>query len=112
MTGMAHRVVTVVFDDFQLLDLAGPVEVLQTATFLGATPGYEIETATADGRPARSASGISVNADTSLERLARSRAPIDTLMVAGGLGAGAIARDSTACRALHAIARRSTRVTS
>ena len=39
----------VAFDGLQLLDLAGPVEVLRTATLLGAQPGYRTLVATPHG---------------------------------------------------------------
>ena len=54
--GMAHphTVAVVAFDGLQLLDLAGPVEVLRTATRLGAAPPYRTLIATPDGAPVRS----------------------------------------------------------
>ena len=60
MTAAPHNVVVVAFDGLQLLDLAGPVEVLRTATRLGASPPYRTTIATPDGQPVRSDSGVSV----------------------------------------------------
>ena len=54
MTAAPHNVVVVAFDGLQLLDLAGPVEVLRTATRLGASPPYRTMVATPDGQPVRS----------------------------------------------------------
>ena len=79
-------VVVVAFDDFQLLDLSGPVEVLRSATLLGADPPYRTLIATPKRRRARSESGVAVDADVSLAELARSRRQIDTLVVVGGVG--------------------------
>src|SRR4051812_47414075 len=79
-----HNVAIVAFDGLQLLDLAGPAEVLRTATRLGATPPYQTVIASRDGQPVRSESGVSVAADVSLAVLARSRDRIDTLVVVGG----------------------------
>lgn len=107
-----HTCVVVSFDRFQLLDLAGPVEVLRTATLLGASPGYRTVMATVDGAPARSESGIVIAADTSLPRLRRGRARIDTLLVVGGLGARRAAADQAICRDVAALARRADRVAS
>ena len=101
---MASTCVFVAFDGFQLLDLAGPLEVLRTATLLGAAPPYRTLVATLDGAPARSESGVAVAADTSLARLRRSRVEIDTLVVVGGLGAGAAAADVRLCRSVAALA--------
>ena len=55
MTGCppTTRVVVVAFDGLQLLDLAGPMEVLRTATRLGATRPYRTLIATARGRRVR-----------------------------------------------------------
>ncbi len=93
---VVHRVAFVAFDGFNLLDLAGPVEVLHAASLVGGTPpahpqrargsdrrrGYATTIATLDGRPVRSASGVSMAADTALA----DRGPVETLVVVGGLG--------------------------
>ena len=110
--GPVRTCVVVAFDGFQLLDLAGPVEVFRTATLLGATPGYQTLIATLDGGPARSESRVEVAADTSLERLRRRRTEIDTLLVAGGLGAEDAAADRRMQRALASLAGSARRTTS
>lgn len=102
----------VVFDGFQLLDLAGPVEVLRTATLLGASPGYRLVVASPTGMPATSESGVQVACDASLTRLRRNRTAVDTLIVVGGLGAQAVAADERAVRGVAALARRARRTTS
>lgn len=99
-------------DDFQLLDLAGPVEVLRTASLLGAAPAYHLILTSLDGRPVRSASGVTVEVDASLEQLRRRKAPVHTLMVVGGLGARRAASDAAMLRAVSAVATRAERVTS
>jgi transcriptional regulator GlxA family with amidase domain len=107
-----RRIVFVAYDDFQLLDLAGPVDVLQSATLLGADPPYGVVVATPDGRPARSASGVEVSADASLAELEGDPRPIDTLVVVGGLGSARAAADDSLVSGVAALARRSRRVTS
>ncbi|MGW7380863.1 GlxA family transcriptional regulator [Streptomyces sp. NPDC054794] len=79
---MAHRTVLVVlFDGVQSLDVTGPVEV-----FAGAEkhrPGsYRIRTASLDGRPVRSSSGLTLVPD---QALAHAFEP-HTLLVPGGEG--------------------------
>ncbi|WP_217142326.1 GlxA family transcriptional regulator [Streptomyces sp. AC627_RSS907] len=79
---MAQRTVLVVlFDEVQSLDVTGPVEV-----FAGAeqhTPGtYRIRTASLDGAPVRTSSGLSVVPDEALT----DAADPDTLIVPGGRG--------------------------
>ncbi len=58
-----RTLVMVAYDDFQLLDLAGPTEVLDTASSLGFTPGNQRVVVTPNGRPVRSSSGIEVSGD-------------------------------------------------
>ena len=102
----------VTFDGFQLLDLSGPVEVLRTATVLGADPAYRTLIATPKGRGARSESGVALQADVSLAELVRGRRRIDTLVVVGGVGAPQATRDAMFLRDLAAVAKRARRVTS
>ena len=45
---MGRPVAIVAFDDFQLLDLAGPADVFRAATLLGAEPAYEVRTVAPD----------------------------------------------------------------
>jgi transcriptional regulator GlxA family with amidase domain len=112
MRSETHEVVVVAFDGLQLLDLAGPVEVLRTATRLGATPPYRIAIATPDGRPVRSESGVAVAADVSLAELARSRDRVDTVVVVGGEGSRSVVGDRRFLADLTAVAGRARRVTS
>ena len=72
----------VVYDDVQLLDVAGPVEVFDAATrILGGA--YRVRLASVGGGPVRSSSGVRLSADLDLAELGP--AP-DTLVVAGGWG--------------------------
>ncbi len=112
MASETHEVVIVAFDGLQLLDLAGPVEVLRTATRLSAWPPYRTSIATPDGHPVRSESGVVVAADVSLADLARSRARFDTLVVVGGEGTRSVVDDEGFLADLTAVAGRASRVTS
>jgi transcriptional regulator GlxA family with amidase domain len=106
-----HHVLLVAFDDFQLLDLAGPLEVLRSATQLGATPPYATRV-TAPGRRVRSESGVSLATDVTLRRAATDGTPVDTLVVVGGHGTRAARRDGAFLGDLAAVAERAGRVTS
>ncbi|MFF3333125.1 GlxA family transcriptional regulator [Streptomyces sp. NPDC002888] len=79
---MAQRTVLVVlFDDVQSLDVTGPVEVFAGAEKV--TPGtYRIRTASLDGAPVRTSSGLTLVPD---EALTNAAAP-HTLLVPGGQG--------------------------
>ena len=103
--------VFVAYEDFQLLDLAGPVDVLRVATLIGATPGYRTLVATADGRPVRSESGLQIAADASLAELRDGGGAIDTLVVLGGLGSTAAAAAEALVADVAALAAKSTRIT-
>jgi transcriptional regulator GlxA family with amidase domain len=110
MAAETHTVVAVAFEGFQLLDLAGPVEVLRTATRLGASPPYRTLIATPGGRPVRSESGVAIAADVPLSELARAREAIDTLVVVGGEGTRSIHRDRRFLAELAAAGTRAPRV--
>jgi transcriptional regulator GlxA family with amidase domain len=112
VTREAHTVALVAFDGLQLLDLAGPVEVLRTATRLGASPPYRTLIATPGGQSVRSESGVSVAADVSLADLARARDPIDTLVVVGGEGTRSIQSHREFLEDLAALGTRTPRVAS
>lgn len=109
---MAHVVLLVVPDRCNLLDLAGPAEAFRVAALLGADPGYELVTATVDGAPVRSDSGITLVPDVGLDAFVAQGRAVDTLMVIGGVGTRAAARDERLVGALRAVGRRAGRVTS
>ena len=66
----------------------------------------------AKGRRARSESGVAVDANVSLAKLARGRRRIDTLLVVGGVGSRPVTRDEVFLRDLASVARRARRVAS
>jgi transcriptional regulator GlxA family with amidase domain len=72
-----HRITTVLFDDFELLDVCGPLEVLG-----GAGQRFSIALAGPEAGPVRSAQGPALVAD-----LAYREAPTpDIVLVPGGIG--------------------------
>jgi transcriptional regulator GlxA family with amidase domain len=109
---LPHRVLVVAFDGLQLLDLAGPVEVLRTATRLGAEPEYETVVAAPHGQTVRSESGVRLAADRSLRELAATDERFDTIVVVGGLGTRAAVGDAELIDDLRVVAARTPRVTS
>jgi transcriptional regulator GlxA family with amidase domain len=78
-----RRVVIVVYPGVQTLDVTGPAEVFRAASLLR-PPGYEVTVAAAEAKPLAT-STVSLVPDARLEDI---RGPIDTLVVAGGMGAG------------------------
>ncbi|MFI6638287.1 GlxA family transcriptional regulator [Streptomyces sp. NPDC050504] len=81
---MKHRrsILVVLFDGVQSLDVTGPVEVFAGADHC-AGGAYDIRTASLDGGPVRTGSGLTVVPDTSLAAAAGEGAP-HTLIVPGG----------------------------
>nr|WP_066940545.1 DJ-1/PfpI family protein [Microtetraspora fusca] len=79
---MPRDVVLVIFDGFQLFDLAGPADVFATANLLLRADGYRLRVAAARAGAVPAHSGIDVVAQLPLGEVAE---PVDTLLVAGGL---------------------------
>ncbi|MEC3915780.1 GlxA family transcriptional regulator [Nocardia sp. CDC160] len=100
-------VLIVVFDGFQLTDLAGPADVFSGAAVLGATPGYRVELAAAQAGPVRSSCGIEVTASHGLDSWDE---PVDTLLVVGGLSVFAAADNTALVDGLARMAGDATRV--
>ncbi|MFF8289733.1 GlxA family transcriptional regulator [Streptomyces sp. NPDC016309] len=76
-------VLVVLFDGVQSLDVTGPVEVFAGADHLSGGPApYPIRTASLDGRPVRTPSGLRLAADGALADAALPH----TLLVPGGEG--------------------------
>jgi transcriptional regulator GlxA family with amidase domain len=84
-----RRVLIVLFDEVQSLDVTGPLEVFTGASDYQArrhsSPGYRIQTASLGGDPVRSSSGLALVPDGDLRELPAG--PVDTLVVPGGRGA-------------------------
>ncbi|MFF0739854.1 GlxA family transcriptional regulator [Streptomyces sp. NPDC004111] len=82
-------VLAVLFDGVQSLDVTGPIEVFAGAGQATGVP-YDIRTATLDGAPIRTCSGLRLTPDASLaafaEELAADRDTRVTLLVPGGRG--------------------------
>jgi transcriptional regulator GlxA family with amidase domain len=95
-----HRVVVVVEDQFDVIDLAGPLQVLATANDF--KQYYEVSTASPRGGRVAAACGLVVEADP---LAALGSAEIDTLMLVGGRP-GARGRESLVAGWLAAEARR------
>jgi transcriptional regulator GlxA family with amidase domain len=103
MGRVSRRVVFVAYPRITALDLVGPHEVF------AASGGYETVVAGPEAGSVVTVRGPGIVADRSFASL---RGAIDTLVVVGGEGAFAAARDPLLVRAVTNLARRSRRVTS
>lgn len=79
-----RRIVLVIFEGFESLDLVGPYEVFQNAS--GLTGGYRCEVVAPFAGAVTSGSGLPVHAGFGVATA--DPAGIDTLVVAGGVGVG------------------------
>jgi transcriptional regulator GlxA family with amidase domain len=83
-----RTVLIVLFDGVQSLDVTGPLEALAGARTKTGGPGYEIRTASLDGGPARTSSGLRLTPtpDGALRGLPDTQR-LDLLLLPGGHGA-------------------------
>lgn len=107
-----RRIVIVAYPDIQILDVIGPAEVFATANRFGdpdAAPRYDIEVVSRQGGMISSTGGIAIQAHRTL---AATRGPIDTLMIAGGMGTEQAVLDQVLIDWVRDAAERTRRVTS
>jgi transcriptional regulator GlxA family with amidase domain len=97
-----ERVILFVFEGLQPLDAVGPHEVLRAG-------GYAVEVVSADGRPVRSRSGLTLGVGGALLAV---RGPIDTLVIAGGDGVRDALAAPDVVRHVRRVARGARRVAS
>jgi transcriptional regulator GlxA family with amidase domain len=114
-----RRIVIVTCHGCQPLDVVGPYEVFATANALlterdAGADGYELLLAAdVDGaHRVRSESGLGLGVHTTLARLLRQKAPLHTLLVAGGRGARRGIHDGRLVSRLGRLAGRAQRVAS
>ncbi|MFB4316779.1 GlxA family transcriptional regulator [Actinomadura sp. 21ATH] len=104
-----RRVVIVIFEGFQLLDLAGPADVFATAGLIAGERGYTVETAAVAAGPVPAHNGVAAVAGA---RLADVAGPIDTLLVAGGPPASRLTADRALVDGVARLAGRARRTAS
>jgi transcriptional regulator GlxA family with amidase domain len=85
----SRRIVFVIFEGFQSLDLVGPYEVFQNAA--GLAGGYRCEIVAPIAGAVTSGNGLQVRASLGVD--SADPAGVDTLVVAGGAGVEAARRD-------------------
>ena len=106
-----RRVWVLGFPDAQVLDVTGPWEVFAIANRIGSprAPRYALLLVAPAGDPFATSGGLSLVAHRSL---AQATGPVDTLIVAGGLGTRADARDPRLIPWIRRTAGRARRVAS
>ncbi|QIS03804.1 helix-turn-helix domain-containing protein [Nocardia brasiliensis] len=106
MSSPHRRVQLVVFDGFQLLDLAGPADVFHAAALLSGKPLYDVEVVAARAGSVRALNGIEVTA----RAIGDATRPVDTLLVTGGLLFGSAREDPDLIEGIRQTASRARRV--
>ncbi len=105
---MMRKIVILIFPDFQLLDITGPIGVFETADyFAGKNSGYSIQVVSLDGGLIKSSIGLAIET----EPLSKIKSA-DTLLIAGGSGARNPNLDSGYVEFIKRIDKRCERVTS
>jgi transcriptional regulator GlxA family with amidase domain len=99
-----RRIVVLAFPEVQSLDVAGPVEV-----FARASPEYALTIAAPRRGPLPSQSGLVLHAERSIHDV---RGPLDTLLIAGGMGTPAVMADRRVRRSVRRLAATSRRLAS
>jgi len=100
-----RRIVLVAFPGAQILDVTGPAEVFATAGRMLAEAGrareaaYAVEMVASQAGPLATSAGIEIRADRSIDAVTE---PVDTLIVCGGEGTAAAARDRALIRWIRA----------
>ncbi|MFI7698021.1 GlxA family transcriptional regulator [Nonomuraea sp. NPDC049480] len=104
-----RKVVVVAYDAASLLDIACVTSTLEEANWHGASPCYEVRVVTPGGQAVTSGTGLTFQAQLSLERVG---GPLDTLVVSGGIGYANAAANSLVVAHVRRLARESRRVAS
>ena len=107
---ISRRIVFVIFDGLQPLDLVGPHEVFDQARVLSPEAGYVCEVAARRAGPVRTASGLLVHAEHSVAAL--DPAGVDTVVAVGGYGVDLARHDQVLVGWLAEAGRAARRVTS
>jgi transcriptional regulator GlxA family with amidase domain len=103
---MTRNISVLVFPDFQLLDAAGPLSVFEIAGREAGSPAYRLRVVARTAGAIASSSGIQLVAEAFPDD------PLDTLIVAGGLGSRQAAACAETLAYIRAAALRARRVAS
>ncbi|GAA2214690.1 DJ-1/PfpI family protein [Nonomuraea monospora] len=99
----------VAYEASELLEIASITSTLESANWHGALPYYEYRVATPGGHPISTATALTLHAQLVLERVT---GPLDTLVVAGGIGHEDAAANPLIVSHVRRLAKESRRVSS
>lgn len=101
-------VLVIGYDAAEMVDIASVTSALALANRLGARPNYDVELATLDGGDITCDCGLRISVQRALPQVEA----VDTLIVSGGLGHVAAARDFDLVRQVQRLAAHARRVAS
>lgn len=104
-----RRVVVIGYPAAELVDIACVTSALVMANWLHGSAVYDVTVATPGGRPIECGSGLTLQAQATLERL---NGPLDTVLVSGGIGHVDAAADHRLVAHVRRLAQESRRVAS
>jgi transcriptional regulator GlxA family with amidase domain len=104
----APRIVIATFDSAQILDVTGPLEVFSTASRFLEPASYETHVVTTRGGPVVASCGLEFGSSP----IGEVDGPVDTLVVAGGVGVHAATADGQLLHHVRRLAKDARRVTS
>lgn len=102
-----HEIGVLIFEDFQLLDAAGPISVFEMPVRGMSPPPYRLTVYSTMGGPVRASSGVSLCSEKLSDDLV-----LDTLVVSGGEGTRHAMRDMEFLNAIKDLSGRTRRTTS
>ncbi|MEM8650394.1 MAG: GlxA family transcriptional regulator [Pseudomonadota bacterium] len=102
-----RTILFVVYPDVKLLDLAGPLQAFNDATFDDGRPAYKTAVASIDGTEVQSDTPLTISSDRLEDWKCRH---IDTLIITGGSGARAACKDKKLLNMVSKLAGKSDRV--
>tara|TARA_R110002124_G_scaffold177522_1_gene345529 strand:- start:496 stop:1548 length:1053 start_codon:yes stop_codon:yes gene_type:complete len=90
-----RRVLMLGFDDAQILDIAGPLQIFSSALTPEGTPAYAVELVAAKAGPVMTTSGLTLFAARAFGDLTHNELKaVDTFLVSGGQGTRALEHDA------------------
>ena len=109
ITANAHprEIGMLIFDNFQLLDAAGPISVFEMPMRAVTPPPYRLTVYSLEGGPVRSSCGVQMVSEPLPAKL-----KLDTLLVSGGEGTRTFIRDEAFLRAVRDLSSRTRRTCS
>jgi putative intracellular protease/amidase len=108
-----RRVLMLGYDEAQILDIAGPLQILASARTPKGNPAYEIELIAPKAGPISTSAALTLHAARGIGQVPYTElSDIDTFMIAGGFGSRALQHDEAVIDFIREAATRARRTAS